>query len=446
MTPTLSQKQEEAVAAARDWFRDVSHEVGDADHFYLAGLAGTGKSTILPAIIDGCGLPSDKVHFCAPTGKAAKVMTEKLAQFGISAGARTIHSSIYRPHPLKAEVLEKKVADTQNTIGYLEGPDAPAAWDGVSKHERLREARETLKLLQIDLDKAYDNAEGPKFGLNVDSDVRKAKLIVVDEASMVGKAVAKDLKTFGVPILAMGDPGQLPPVGDDPGLTDGEPDFFLSEIHRQAADNPIIRLAMDARNGKALKIGNYGDGVRVVSRANDNATYDLDRDAQIICGTHQKRFLITRRLRRELGYKTTGPVAGEPLIVCKNSRTNPALVNGAFVQCETSVGDLEPGEPSFRIEVRDETGKVHAIYAYQGLLEAHTLGRGKTSAHKSAAFRASLEKEHLDFGWAITCHKSQGSQWDEVILHDESNVFREDAAKWLYTGLTRAAKRLTVVV
>lgn len=456
MTLVLSSQQDEAVKSFANWFKDIArttHVIGEdqtpqAPFFYMAGYAGSGKTTILPAMIDNAGLVPEKVHFCAPTGKAAKIMSEKLKAFGIEKTAKTIHSSIYRPRALKAEVLEGQVENTRTLIESLE---KNATWsisptDGRPKSEHLMEAQRTLKLLQSDLDKAYDENEGPKFSLNTESEVRNSSLIVVDEASMVGSVVGKDLRSFGVPILVIGDPGQLPPVQDTPAFTDGDPDFFLSEIHRQAKESPIIQLSILARNGKPLRVGNYGDGVEVVSRSKDNATYDLARDAQLIVGTHFKRFLITRKLRKALDYKSTGPMKGEPLIICKNSRNNPAFINGTFMTCAEDANDFEEGSAYFKIKLLDEFGQEHTTWALQALFEEHTLGRNEFSGTKSDVFRAKREREHIDFGWVITCHKSQGSQWDDVILHDEGAVFRDDAAKWTYTGITRAARRLSVIV
>ena len=61
------------------------------------------------------------------------------------------------------------------------------------------------------------------------------------------------------------------------------------------------------------------------------------------------------------------------------------------------------------------------------------------------AYPIRRESDEFDYGYALTVHKAQGSQWDDVLLFDESYAFREHRARWLYTGLTRAAKRLTIV-
>lgn len=440
--PTLSAHQEDAVKAAVQWQRDHEQQV-----FYLGGYAGTGKSTILPVCIDAMGIHPDDIQFVAPTAKAAKVMSSKLRDFGIEKRARTIHSLIYRPKPLRAEVLQKQLDDTKATYErHLEGlhEDGDSDW---AQHPQTIELKKSMELLEKDLDKAFDRSEGPNFQLNVDSEARNAKLIVVDEASMVGDLIAGDLFGFDIPIFAMGDPGQLPPVGDKPGITHNKPDFFLTEIHRQARDNPIIRLATMAREQQSIKFGNYGDGVDVIQRIKDDATYNMDREAQIIVGTHKRRWMVTKKLRKALGFETTGPCAGEPLMICKNSKKFPDLVNGTTVNCLTDVGNLRERNVAIGLNIEDELGNKLNILAVQGLFEEHTLQqRGASTAPKNLAFRAKIESEHVDWAWAITCHKAQGSQWDDVILHDESGAFRDDWHLWLYTGITRAAKRLTIVV
>jgi exodeoxyribonuclease-5 len=86
------------------------------------------------------------------------------------------------------------------------------------------------------------------------------------------------------------------------------------------------------------------------------------------------------------------------------------------------------------------------MFAYQGLFEEHVKReKNFATAAKPSAYRARINDNHVDFGWAITCHKSQGSQWDDVVVHDESGSFREAADQWLYTAITRAAERLVIV-
>lgn len=440
----LSDQQGKAVRNVVGWFNSVSNGGGDKQSHELAGFAGTGKSTILPFIIDDLGLTSNDVAFAAPTGKASKVMATKLVGQGYSgADCRTVHSLIYQPKMMKAEVLERELQETKALCMAIRNGAVPESNPKV----KLKELEKVIEILERDLDRAYEHSN-PRFQLNPESVLvtGNKRLIVIDEGSMVGKEMAEDLLSFDIPILIMGDPGQLPPVGEDMGFDLENPDTFLTEIHRQAADNPIIRLATMIRKGDRPDFGDYGQGVKVITPRQDEYTYDLDREAQIICGTNKTRWKMTSRLRREGGFTSTAPENGEPLIMCKNSKQHPALVNGTPVFSGLDHPTLEEGRERFLMTVYDEDGRKFEMFVYQGLFEEHLKReKGYATADKSSAFRSRIKDNHVDFGWVITCHKSQGSQWPEVVVHDESGVFRDDCDKWLYTAVTRAAERLIIV-
>lgn len=449
ITPTdLQNKGSNTIAR---WYAENR---GTESKFYLAGYAGSGKTSVLPFIIDNLGLTPQQVTFCAPTGKAAKVITGKLrSMYGDkSILARTIHSSIYMPARARVEALREMIATMEQelrafseTVGdFMGDPSGMAEFDKRVAEKRLaiEEKEEEFKIANREYKR-----NGPQFVLNMDAPIKDTKLIVVDEASMVGEEIANDLAMFGVPILAIGDPAQLPPVGDKPGLTASRPDFFFDEIHRQAADNPIIRLSMDIRNGKEIRPMTMGDRVRIVKRRNDEWTFNTDYDAQVLCGTHRKRWGLTKGIREACGYHGLAPQPDEPLIICKNSKKNPVLVNGSFVTCDQAPKELNEGDASFDMKITDENNDSYFINVYQGLFEEHQAKeQGYFSADQYAGFDAKRKSEHADFGWAVTVHKSQGSQWDRVIVHDESSVFRADAAKHLYTAVTRAAEELVLVL
>lgn len=468
MQITLSDQQEQAVKSFRQWFIDAAPQRSDysqqelddvqnpvrAPVFYLGGFAGSGKTSILPFIIESLGLSPQDVAYGAPTGKAAKVMSGKLKGFGLPVSASTIHSMIYIPNrEMIASLLEDKEAITKQMtdakaaaqVFSKEGNDAAVA----RQKEVISEKAEKVAEIDKKLKDLYKKNSGPSFSFNSNSQLKTKKLVVIDEASMVGQTMADDLKSVAVPILAIGDPGQLPPVGDTPGLCVGDPDFFLSEIHRQARDNPIIRLSQIVREGGLLKPSHSsGCGlVDIIRRRDDSATYDLDREAQVLVGTNRNRWKITKKLRTALGYVDNGPYEGEPLIVCRNSKRFPELVNGTFVECMETI-DMEDGDAFFNLSVKvPETGNIITADVCQGLFEETFLRKpGAATCDKDDAYRAKIRYEHMDFGHAITVHKSQGSQWEDVIVHDESGVFRDAAEKWLYTAVTRAAHRLTVVV
>lgn len=479
MSLSLTDHQWENVTLADDWYKEADRNrhlfetahlqdlpqltgnrtiptmLGKGQDFFFGGYAGTGKTTVLPAVIEKFGLdPNNEVAFCAPTGKAAKVMGEKLRAFGMQVTPTTIHKLIYLPKAERSDAIKARIDKLNDSIFAARvGGDATVSfWDKDEMRTlTVKEAEVKLKELNFDLIRAMDSNEGPRFSLRAVADFPEhVKLIVVDEGSMVGAEIANDLASFGRPILAFGDPGQLPPVGDDYGFNCKSPDAFLTEIHRQAADNPIIYLATRARNNLDIKVGDYGNGVTVIDRIRDTATYDMSRDAMVLCGTHKKRWGLTSKIRKALGYTETGPCEGEPLLICKNSQKLPIMVNGTLVTNMSEIGDLKKGTASFKLKVRDDdspSGQVYDIEAVQGLFEEHhERQRNAYSCAPQAAFHAKKTHEHVDWGHVLTVHKSQGSQWDDVIVHDESGSFRDAANQWLYTGITRAAKTLTVVL
>lgn len=460
MTISLTDHQWSAVKLASDWYKDAdAHRfefeyafgddtmLGRGQDFFFGGYAGTGKTTVLPAVIEEMGLQPADVAFCAPTGKAAKVMGDKLRAFGMAVTPTTIHKLIYMPKRAAADAIMANIKSLKDQIVRVKTGEARII---VYKESTLstEEAERHIQNLNMELVRAMDNDDGPKFSLRpIDEFPEAVKLIVVDEGSMVGFDLARDLATFGRPILAFGDPGQLPPVGDEYGFQCEDPNAFLTEIHRQAQDNPIIRLATEARNGRPLKLGDYGNGVKVVDRRDDDVTLDTERDAMVLCGTHKKRWTLTKKIRTALGYTESGPCEDEPLLICKNSQKLPALVNGSLVTCLTEHGDLKKGVAAFDLRIQDEDGTTYDIRCAQGLFEEHQQRkRNAYTAPSQLAFAAKRECEHVDWGHVLTVHKSQGSQWDDVVVHDESGAFREASSRWLYTAVTRAAKHLTVVV
>lgn len=441
---SLTDHQNDAVKKIVKWFKSAQ-VTEEPEHCYMGGFAGSGKSTLLPFIVEACKLQESEVAMVAPTGKAARVAGKKLKDSGISIIPQTIHSAIYRPKSLKAEVLQYKINDLASALQSAAEYNASEVFYEGKKYS-IKDAQKTLKLLNEDLDKAYISTDGPQWQLNTESPIREASLIIVDEASMVGQSIADDLYSFGIPILAIGDPGQLPPVKDSHGLCIGKPHVFLTEIHRQAKDNPIIALATHIREGGDLEVGDWGDNVKIVRRRDDDETLDMDKEIQVLCGTNSTRWKLTKKIRKAAGYDLDGPMAGEPLILRKNSRTAKELVNGMFLTNNKDY-ELVDGRATFYMNATDEDGVVRNLTVCQALFEEH-YGKqaGYFTGDKKEVFEAKKKHHHVDWGHAITVHLSQGSQWDHVVVHDEGYVFRDDMDKWRYTAVTRAAEKLTVVV
>lgn len=389
---SLSPQQADGMAKAETWFRqwaEWDEFGGDEDDsianfpappqlFKIFGWAGTGKTTLAKQIRDMVrSVRKGQVLAATFTGKAALVMQKK----GISCS--TIHSLIYSP----IEVIDPDTGET--TV---------------------------------------------EFGLNPESPLCDASALLLDECSMVGEDLAKDLLSFGKPIIVLGDPGQLPPINGTGFFSKGTPDVMLTEIHRQAADNPIIRMSMDIRSGKGVKRGRYGQS-QVIGKTDLSPDMLLSAD-QVLVGKNQTRAVYNQRIRALRGCNTPGvPCVDEKLICLRNERKKGLLNGGMWrpTQLPQPRGDtLEMRLASLDMEGRTAVVEV-PLQFFNG--EADKL----TATQKR-------KYDEFDFGHAITVHKSQGSQWGHVLVVNENYCFREDAVKWLYTAVTRAAEKLTLAV
>lgn len=346
--------------------------------FRLFGYAGTGKSTLAREF--AADVDGD-VLFGAFTGKAAHVMHRKGCK-----GASTIHSMIYR----------------------------------LDEEDKMREE--------------------PRFILNPDSPVKGAALVIIDECSMVDEFLGRDLLSFRTPILVLGDPAQLPPVKGAGFFTEAQPDVMLTEVHRQAAESPIIRLATKVREGERLEVGEFGDA-RVITRAGVTPDAVLAAD-QVLVGLNKTRTAYNARIRTLKGISAALPTPGERLVCLRNVK-DKRLLNGSL----WSVVDTK--KPTSRTKALGVT-KLKIAPDDDGAQERHvdvTVKNEFWSGHEGdLEWQDKKGTEEFTFGYALTCHKAQGSQWDEVIVFDESSAFREDKNRWLYTATTRAAERLTIVI
>ncbi len=343
--------------------------------FRLFGYAGTGKTTLARAIADDAG---GAVLFGAFTGKAAHVLHKK----GCT-GAATIHSMIY------------SVED--------------------------------------------DGTDQPRFVLNRESGVKDASLVIIDEVSMVGEDLGRDLLSFGTKVLVLGDPAQLPPVKSEGFFTNCAPDLMLTEVHRQAKDSPIIAMATAIREGGRLQRGVFG-GSRVISKADVTPDDVMDAD-QVIVGMNRTRHTYNARMRTLLGYQGERPVVGDKLVCLKNDRLKK-LLNGSIWTVEDTKRengkDRAANVTRLRALPEDATESARAV-------NIKVKNEFWSGGESDLAWEDKKGTDEFTYGYALTCHKSQGSQWENVTVFDESAAFRDDAKRWLYTALTRAADRVTVV-
>lgn len=349
---------------------------GSGQVFKLHGFAGTGKSTCISKVID-----PEEATFTAPTAKAATVLQAK----GVD--AQTIHSLLYTPYEYVHPATKKP------TLGFKLNPKSPFADGGV---------------------------------------------VVVDESSMISTQVAEDLLSFPVKIVAVGDPGQLPPVMSrgNGSLLSGRPDAMLTEVHRTALDSPVLALATWVREHGRLPNADTSKGgteiLRDVRDAGDLLSYD-----QVIVGRHRTRFKANSHMRKLRGYHGTLPQVGEDVLVKKNDR-NKGLINGEQYTVESLI---HSGEDYFITRLRNPAGDpvdttmwTHGFEGKEGMDRLEEM-RFKDRGTNTEAW----------FAEAITCHSSQGSEWGRVLVVDESKTFGKNAGKWLYTAITRASESVVVV-
>jgi len=262
-----------------------------------------------------------------------------------------------------------------------------------------------------------------------------ADLIVLDECSFVSEDLAKDLRSFRRKMLIMGDPAQLPPINGEGAFTNREPDIFLKEIHRQALDSPILVLANMARQGIPLPIGFDEGGVKVLPLTTETEEYLHNPETQVLCGLNRIRRKVTQLMRQRLGFTEPFPMTGERIICCKNNK-NKGLFNGGMGtinKIKTTTG----GAYGMDAEIEGVEYKKLIVdpYMFKQHFEPNPM---KGDWNK--------KWEMADWGHAITTHKAQGSGFPHVTIIDDSDSFRENKWKWLYTGISRAQEGLIVLV
>jgi exodeoxyribonuclease-5 len=207
---------------------------------------------------------------------------------------------------------------------------------------------------------------------------------------------------------------------------------MLTEVHRQAIDNPIIRLSMLAREGGRLTRGTFGDSA-VTGRDGIDATRILACD-QVLVGRNETRRRYNSRIRELKGYADPLPALEEKLVCLRNNRQK-GLLNGSTWTVKL-VGARSGDLVQMRVAPDDGHGPSVKVAVLAGMF---------TGPGEDIPWEIRRHTDEFDYGYALTVHKAQGSQWDDVVLFDESFAFREHRDRWLYTAITRAAKRITIV-
>lgn len=413
----FNEGQERAIALAEQWYIARTHnnylnKVPQV--FEITGPAGSGKTSIIYGLVERLGLDIKKdVLFLALVGQAAFVMRTK----GLN--AQTIHSAIMAAHDVGVKDVDGKFVldDRGKNITYTE-------WTSKSD----------LAL----------------------SEIKKMKLVVVDEGSMVTKELRLHIERLGLPIIVLGDLDQLPPVFGDPAFLK-EPDVRLTKVERQSGDSAILQLADMARNREDIPLGIYGDKKEGKVISQSEVTDDMLINADIIiCGTNRMRNVINNRVRGIYGFTGLLPNVGEKIVFRKNNWNAKTLdripiTNGLQVLVEKTYYDV------FAYKTKEEFNNLFVIDALPNVDGAANLfkqlkmdrdyfiqGCSSDKMSKMGGYSHFSKGEKAEFGYAITCHMAQGSQYKRVLIFEEVLNYQLHH-KWLYTAITRAVDEVIIV-
>ncbi len=390
MNLSLTKDQKNAIDNIIDWYTRLPRQ-----YMTLGGFAGTGKTTLI-SIVRKLLYKKDhtlKIAFCSYTGKSTQVLRDKLfLSKSVSKGDKisTIHGLIY-------ESVEDK---SGRVIGW-----------------RKRSSIE------------YD-------------------LIIVDEASMVNRDIWNDLLSFNIPILAVGDHGQLPPIEGKFNLMQ-DPDYSLEIIHRQAVGSPIIKLSQIVRQTGKIPVGKFGDLVIKYDRY-DNEVFQLieeeieqwNPNTMFLVGMNHTRIKLNQQIREIQGIHSMMPIVGDR-VICLRNNWESGIYNGAL------------GTLQYLENVYDEDGN-HHWYDADLILDDGRSYFGRISKYQFNSKNSIIEVDGVnykdmgdlfDFGYVLTVHKAQGSQASKVVLFEERSQYMDDEQwqRWLYTAVTRAETELVII-
>lgn len=406
----------------------------------LRGLAGTGKTTIIPVLRQTLAHQDIPAVVGSPTHRAAMVLKRK----GIL-DADTIHAHALTPSFLPdyaramawlGEDIASKDADKHGTpfpahddvnglpwLIHEQMENTPETRRELRRKAKVYGARRSLESLGIH-GRNHFAGFGPKQGNGC---------LIIDEASMVGEEQLALCQEAFPMVCLVGDPGQLPPVKDVARLATVN-GFDLTEIHRQAADSPIIQLAYAAREGQPFwqrcptHPGILEEWMGVAA--------DIFLEAPLIVWRNSTRLDCTKAIRTQLGYPADAVRIGEPL-VCRatdqKSRADGLYNNALFRVAEVSAAD------SRRVTIQEDCGEAtHDVYLHMEELHSERIDP------KAVPFR---------FGYCLTAHTAQGGEWPTVYISKPDMLAYagfcqrqrhhvDDFARWAYTAITRAKQTL----
>lgn len=391
MSIQLNNQQVFALYDIENWWTKSNDQL-----YEISGGAGTGKTTLIRYAIERLGLDIQKdVAFIAFMGKASAQM----ARNGLP--AQTIHSLIYN------YVKEFEKDEYGNIVTNSKG-------------------RPKITLV-------------PKLKNKLD---KKVKLLVIDEAPMVNEQIGKDILSFGIPTIALGDLNQLPPVFGKTFFL-SEPDVILTEIMRQAEGSPIVWLAQRILNNKPIDIGVYGNSA-VISKKDIN-DFIFKKSDIVLTSSNKLRYSINNLYREKIhGYKKLDRLHINEKIICRRNNWNRCINDNIFLTNGMS------GYVDF-IDTDSYNGKTIKIdfkpdflsKSYKNLnIDYHRLFDTEKYVENN---KFNNDRDLFEFGYSITVHLSQGSQYKNVLFLDERGGFDDETYKKLrYTAITRAMDKIVI--
>ena len=393
----LNEKQKNGLTLALQRYKNKEK------YTVIAGYAGAGKSTLVRFIIEELktyGVKETDVCFACFTGKAAQVLLKKGNKNVI-----TLHKLLYKSIP-------------KESGGFVRIPNPSIPY----------------------------------------------KIVVVDEVSMAPKTLMDLLFKHDVYVICLGDPFQLPPVDkkEDNHLLDA-PHIFLDEIMRQAQESEIIQLSMAIRENRPIEVF-QGKEVQILNKEELN-TGMLTWADQILVATNATRVSINTQMRKLLNFGEQ-PQDGDKIICLRNywdcfSDNEEPLVNG-------TIGILKNSFLTKRYLpriVKSTDGLSHidlimgdfisdsGMYFHSLEMDKKMIDTGEFSLDWKTVYQLNRNPKTRDippleftYGYAITCHKAQGSEWDKVLVIEEKFPFdKTEHARWLYTAVTRSSEKLVLV-
>lgn len=423
----------------------------------LHGYAGTGKTSVVATqAIGALERMGRSVQVLAPTGKAARVLRSK----GLHS-ASTIHSYLYTPSKRERAAWREEWDDFAMRAGAREprlipmidvidsAPpqvDVSDAWTALVKAASKKLAQTAERLADTKRYELAFTAAGA-IAYYEEVGVPATEVLLIDEASMVSNTVSRDLMRTGSRLVFVGDPAQLPPVraeGSD--LAMGNPHHLLTKVHRQAGGSPVLELATEIRKSV----------VPVAPETKAKKLLALEDYDQVLCWRNATREQVNREIRRRLGHRDLWmPEQGDRLVCIKNTKPRDDETRQWMNGEQATVLDAQKTkqEHELVLVIRDDEGAEHEVAT-----SAETLGGHKAEqAFLDRSMYGSPDPQFA-YGFALTVHKSQGSEWRNVLLVDESPdllamtertqgraTALDQTRRWLYTGITRARDRVDVV-